>query len=232
MAVDAKARLKEIIDSYLEKDGGSMIDTGIVASHLAQMKLFGIRQGVEFFPAQDNFGNQRKDFIDRVIKYNQIDTRLDSVWDYFLCDGQGLFYIRPTENNYRLYYFRRHEYRTYYNVDGELDEVIIIYSYKVRRGFGFEQEIQAGNLTGPASMGQGAKRYIRLSIKRKEITETHSEGEISFEQPSYAVSGKTKTFRNTLGFIPCVEIFNNPKGFSTEGFGEFDALANHICTHD
>jgi hypothetical protein len=232
MAVDAKSRLKEIIDSYLEKDGGAMIDTGVVASHLAQMKLFGIRQGVEFFPAQDNFGNQRKDFIDRVIKYNQIDTRLDSVWDYFLCDGQGLFYIRPTKNNYRLYFFRKHEYRTYYNIDGELDEVVIIYSYKVRRGFGFEQEIQAGSLTGPASMGQGAKRYIRLSIKRKEITETHSEGEISFEQPSYGVSGKTKTFRNTLGFIPCVEIFNNPKGFSTEGYGEFDALANHICTHD
>jgi len=232
MAVDAKSRLKEIIDSYLEKDGGAMIDTGVVASHLAQMKLFGIRQGVEFFPAQDNFGNQRKDFIDRVIKYNQIDTRLDSIWDYFLCDGQGLFYIRPTKNNYRLYFFRRHEYRTYYNIDGELDEVVIIYSYKVRRGFGFEQDIQSGSLTGPASMGQGAKRYIRLSIKRKEITETHSEGEISFEQPSYGVSGKTKTFRNTLGFIPCVEIFNNAKGFSTEGYGEFDALANHICTHD
>jgi hypothetical protein len=232
MAADAKSRLKEIIDSYLEKDGGSMVDTGVVASHLAQMKLFGIRQGVEFFPAQDNFGNQRKDFIDRVIKYNQIDTRLDSIWDYFLCDGQGLFYIRPTQSNYRLYYFRRHEYRTYYNVDGELDEVVIIYSYKVRRGFGFEQEIQAGSLTGPATMGQGAKRYIRLSIKKNEIEETHSEGEISFEQPQYSVAGKTKTFRNTLGFIPCVEIFNNPKGFATEGFGEFDALANHICTHD
>jgi len=232
MASDAKSRLKEIIDSYLEKDGGAMIDTGVVASHLAQMKLFGIRQGVEFFPAQDNFGNQRKDFIDRVIKYNQIDTRLDSVWDYFLCDGQGLFYIRPTKNNYRLYYFRKHEYRSYYNIDGELDEVVIVYSYKVRRGFGFEQDIQAGSLTGPASMGQGAKRYIRLSIKQKEITETHSEGEISFEQPAYAVTGKTKTFRNTLGFIPCVEIFNNAKGFSTEGYGEFEALANHICTHD
>ena len=232
MAVDAKARLKEIIDSYLEKDGGSMIDTGVVASHLAQMKLFGIRQGVEFFPSQDNFGNQRKDFIDRVVKYNQLDTRLDSIWDYFLCDGQGLFYIRPTQNNYRLYYFRRHEYRAYYNIDGELDEVVIIYSYKVRRGLGFEQEIHTGNLTGPASMGQGAKRYIRLSIKHKTIEETHSEGELSFDQPSFSITGKTKTFKNTLGFIPCVEIFNNPKGFATEGFGEFDALANHICTHD
>ena len=232
MAVDAKTRVREIVDSYLEKDGGSAVDTGIVASHLAQMRLFGIRQGVEFFPAQDNFGNQRKDFIDRVVKYNQLDTRLDSIWDYCLSDGQGLFYIRPTEANYRIYYFRKHEYRTYYNIDGELDEVVIIYSYKVRRGFGFDQDIQAGNLTGPAAMGQGAKRYIRLSIKHKTIEETHSEGEISFEQPNYAVSGKTKTFKNTLGFIPCVEIFNNPKGFSTEGIGEFDALANHICTHD
>jgi hypothetical protein len=35
-----------------------------------------------------------------------------------------------------------------------------------------------------------------------------------------------------LGFIPCVEIFHNVKGFSTEGIGEFDGLANHICTHD
>jgi len=233
MSADAKSRLKEIIDSYLDKDGGSMIDTGIVASHLAQMKLFGVRQGVEFFPAQDNFGNQRKDFVDRVIKYNQLDTRFDSIWDYFLCDGQGLFYIRPTDTNYRLYYFRRHEYRTYYNVDGELDEVVIIYSYKVRRGAGFEPEIQTTNLTGANGMGQqGAKRYIRLSIKRTTIEETHSEGEISFEQPNYSVGGKTKTFRNTLGFIPCVEIFNNPKGFSTEGTGEFDALANHIVTHD
>ena len=232
MAVDAKTRLREIIDSYLEKDGGSAIDTGIVASHLAQMRLFGIRQGVEFFPGQDNFGNQRKDFIDRVVKYNQLDTRLDSIWDYFLADGQGLFYIRPTEANYRLYFFRKHEYRTYYNVDGELDEVVIIYSYKVRRGHGFDQDIQAGSLTGPAAMGQGAKRYIRLSIKHKTIEETHSEGEISFEQPNYAVAGKTKTFKNTLGFIPCVEILNNPKGFSNEGVGEFEALANHICTHD
>ena len=233
MAVDAKARLKEIIDSYLDKDGGSHIDTGIVASHLAQMKLFGIRQGVEFFPAQDNFGSQRKDFVDRVIKYNQLDTRLDSVWDYFLCDGQGMFYIRPTQNNYRLYYFRRHEYRSFYNIDGELDEVVIIYSYKVRQGLGYQQDIESDTISGPAGMGRGGvKRYIRLSIKRKTIEETHSEGEISFDTNYQAIQGKTKTFKNSLGFIPCVEIFNNAKGFSAEGVGEFDALANHICTHD
>ena len=76
MVMDAKAKLKDIIDGYLNRDGGQGVDTGIVAAHLAQMKLFGIRQGVEFFPAQDNFGNQRKDYIDRVVKYNRLDTRL------------------------------------------------------------------------------------------------------------------------------------------------------------
>ena len=234
MASDPKARLQEIIDSYLEKDGSNLVDTGIIASHLAQMKLFGIRQGVEFFPAQDNFGNQRKDFIDRVAKYNQLDSRLDSIWDYFLCDGQGLFYVRPTQANYRLYYFRKHEYRSYYNTDGVLDEVIIIYSYKVRKGTGLHGHANNFDIGGTSTPDQrgGNKRFIKLSIKSKEIEETHSESEISFDNPFPGNPRKKKTFENTLGFIPCVEIFNNPKGFSSEGSGEFDALANHICTHD
>jgi hypothetical protein len=233
MAVDTNARLKEIIDAAIEKDGAAHVDTMVVGSHLAQMKMFGIRQGVEFFPSQDNYGNQRKDFLDRVVKYNTLDTRLDSIWDYFLCDGKGIFYIRPTKANYRLYYFRKHEYRSYYNVDGELDEVVIIYSYRVKQGNGFGDNVNVSNISGTATLGnQGAKRYIRLSIKRRTIEETHSEGEMSFDAPSYTSIGKTKTFKNSLGFIPCVELFNNPKGFSTEGVGEFDALASHIVVHD
>jgi hypothetical protein len=230
---DAKSRLKEIVDAYLDKDSGTVVDTGIVASHIAQMKLFGIRQGVEFFPSQDNFGAQRKDFLDRVLKYNKMDTRLDSIWEYFLCDGKGLFYIRPTKQSYRLYYFRNHEYRTFYNVDGELDQVVIIYSYKVKRGFGFGDQLNTADLTGNQTTGSpGHKRYIRLSIKAKEIEETHSDAELSFDMPSYTLTGETKKLKNSLGFIPCVEIFNNPKGFSTEGVGEFDAFANQICIHD
>jgi hypothetical protein len=233
MAVDTKARLKEIIDAAVEKEPNAHVDTLIVGSHLSQMKMFGIRQGVEFFPTQDNFGNQRKDFLDRVIKYNQLDVRLDSIWDYFLCDGKGIFYIRPTKSNYRLYYFRNHEYRSYYNVDGELDEVVIIYSYKVKQGNGFGDNVNISNISGTATLGaQGAKRFIRLSIKRRTIEETHSESEMSFDTPNYTALGKTKTFKNSLGFIPCVEIFNNPKGFSTEGTGEFDSMASHIVVHD
>ena len=78
----------------------------------------------------------------------------------------------------------------------------------------------------------GQKRYIRLSIKPDVIEETHSEGEISFDNVNLMTPGKTQKFANDLLYIPCVEIFNNPKGFSMEGSGEFDQLANHIITHD
>ena len=42
-------------------------DTMLIHAHLAQMKMFGIRQGVEFYPEQDNFGQQRYDFVQQVI---------------------------------------------------------------------------------------------------------------------------------------------------------------------
>ena len=53
---------------------GGATDTMLIHAHLAQMKMFGIRQGVEFYPAQDNFGQQRYDFIQQVIKFNQLDA--------------------------------------------------------------------------------------------------------------------------------------------------------------
>ena len=238
---DTNNRLKEIIDAYIERNGDAQVDSGIVSSHIAQMKLFGIRQGVEFFPSQDNFGQQRGDFIKKVVKYNKLDIRLDSIWDYFLCDGKGLFYIRPTENNYRLYYFRNYEYRSYYNVDGELEEVVIIYSYKVKQNAGNTVPdiglggIEMGQLTGgnvAPKETPGRKKYIRLSIKPLEIEETHSDGEMSFENITTTIPGKSNKFPNELGYIPCVEIFNNPKGFSMEGNGEFDQFASQICLHD
>ena len=55
---------------------------------------------------------------------------------------------------------------------------------------------------------------------------------MSFENITTTVPGKTNRFPNKLGYIPCVEIFNNPKGFSMEGSGEFDQFSSQICLHD
>jgi len=35
-----------------------------------------------------------------------------------------------------------------------------------------------------------------------------------------------------MEFIPCVEVFNNPDAFGTDGSGEFDFISNQIAAHD
>ena len=211
-----------MIKSVITRDGKGTADTMLISSHLSQMKMFGIRQGVEYYPMQDNLGTQRFDFIQQVIKFNQLDARLDAIWDRFLVYGKGLFYIRPTEKSYRLYWFNKDSYRTYYSPEGELEEVIIIYPYKVKSSKGF------------AGVGLNTdKRYMRLRITAKEVEEFHSEQEITFEQENINfASFDKKVVENTMEFIPCVEVFNNPDAFGTDGSGEFDFIANQIVAHD
>ena len=217
-----KTVLDDFIRSVVNRDSDGGADTMLVNAHLSQMKMFGIRQGVEFYPHQDNFGTQRFDFIQQVIKFNKLDARLDSMWDRFLAYGKGLFYIRPTKKTYRLYWFDKDAYRTYYTPEGDLEEVIIIYPYKVKSSRGF----------GGIGLSTD-KRYMRLRITAQEIEECHSEQELSFDTPvEFATLGNTTTTVNTMEFIPCVEVFNNPDAFGTEGHGEFEWLSNQIIGHD
>ena len=222
MSDSGKSILDSILKAVVTRDGTGTADTMLINAHLSQMKMFGVRQGVEFYPEQDNFGTQRFDFVQQVIKFNKLDARLDSIWDRFLSYGKGLFYIRPTKKTYRLYWFDKDAYRTYYSPDGDLEEVIIIYSYKVRANKGFQG---VGLSTD--------KRYMRLRITATEIEEYHSEQEISFDMPTMEVGlADLKTVANTMEFIPCVEVFNNPDAFGTDGAGEFEWLANQIIAHD
>ena len=219
---NSKSVLEDMIKSVITRDGKGTADTMLISSHLSQMKMFGIRQGVEFYPMQDNLGTQRFDFIQQVIKFNQLDARLDAIWDRFLVYGKGLFYIRPTKKSYRIYWFNKDSYRSYYSPEGELEEVVVIYPYKVKSSKGF------------SGVGLNTdKRYMRLKITAKEIEEIHSEQELKFDQESTTfASFDKKTVENTMEFIPCVEVFNNPDAFGTEGSGEFEFLANQIVAHD
>jgi len=223
MSDSSKSALHDIVKSVIDRDGTGPADTMLVNAHLAQMKMFGIRQGVEFFPQQDNLGTQRFDLIQQVIKFNKLDARLDSIWDRFLAYGKGLFYIRPTNKTYRIYWFDKDAYRSYYTPEGDLEEVIIIYPYKVRAKKGFSSTIGLNT----------NKRFMRLRITADEIEESHSEQEISFDQEvaDIGVMNK-KVVENTMEFIPCVEVFNNPDAFGTDGAGEFEWLANQIIAHD
>lgn len=222
MGDSAKSQLDSILKSVVSRDSTGPADTMLVSAHLSQMKMFGIRQGVEFYPLQDNFGTQRYDFIQQVIKFNRLDARLDSIWERFLAYGKGLFYIRPTEKTYRIYWFDRDSYRAYYSPEGDLEEVILIYPYKVKTSKGF------------SGVGLNTnKRYMRLRITAEEIEEYHSEQEISFDNEAmdFPFTDK-KVVKNSMEFIPCVEVLNNPDAFGTDGAGEFDMMANQIIAHD
>lgn len=219
-------RFRRILEAARKRDGTAGVDTMVVNSHLAQMRLFMLRQGLEFFPAQDTFGF-RKSFLAALIEDNEIDARLEGIVDDFLLDGKGLWYFRPVKDTYRLMWFSKENYRAYYDAAGQLEEVELIYSFTVRDGIGSMGAIAGGD--------GGSLRYVKLQVRRDTIKES-----ITAEKPSFDAGvssltyapNATRTLRNSLGFIPGVESFNNMRSTGMDASGEFDWLSDHIVTHD
>ena len=224
-----KSQFTQILTAAKERRGDLSVDTMIVSSHLAQMKTFMLRRGIEFYAEQDSFGS-RKDFIQRVVEENMLEMKLDSIVDYFLCDGQGLFYFRPTGDNYQLLYFPKDSYRAYRDQAGELESVVLIYHFNVRRTNALDAY--------PTQDGRGGKKkWIQLKVYKDRIEQTISDEKIEFENEMgadiFKMPGQTETLVNSLGYIPAVEVFNHMDctGEAT-GNGEFDWLAHQILYHD
>jgi len=219
-------RFRRILEAARKREGSSGVDTMIVNSHLSQMRLFMLRQGLEFYPSQDTFGF-RKTFLAGLIEENEIDARLEGIIDDFLLDGKGLWYFRPVRETYRLMWFAKENYRAYYDASGELEEVDLIYSFSVRDGVQGSALAMAGE--------RGSLRYVRLRVRRDSIVES-----ITHEKPSFDAAltnvagafGSTRTVTNSLGFIPAVESYNNMRSTGMDATGEFDWLSEQIVTHD
>ena len=227
-AIDNK--FNQILVAAKERRGDMQVDSMIVSSHLAQMRMFMLRRGIEFFAEQDSYG-MRQNFIAQVCDDNMLEMKLDSIVDYFLCDGQGLFYFRPAGETYQILYFPKDSYRAYRNQRNELDCVELVYSFSVR-----ETGKTVDMYANPDGRG-GKKKYIRLKVYKDRIEQTISKEKIQFENdmgnPMTSMPGSTETLSNSLGFIPAVEVFNymDCTGESN-GNGEFDWLANQILYHD
>ena len=226
---NTQTQFQQILLAAKERRGDTAVDTMIVSSHLAQMRMFMLRRGIEFFAEQDSYG-MRRDFISRICENNMLEMKLESIVDYFLCDGQGLFYFRPSGEDYQILYFPKDSYRAYRNQNSELDNVELIYSFDVR-------ETNALNNFGSPGKRGGKKKYIRLRVFKDKIEQTISDEKIEFDNAMgnalMGMPGKTETYSNSLGFIPAVEVYNymDCTGEST-GNGEFDWLANQILYHD
>ena len=223
-------QFQEILNAAKEKRGDLPVETMIVSSHLAQMRLFIIRRGIEFFCEQDNYSG-RKDFLKKVYDENMLEMKLGSIVDYFLCDGQGLFYFRPSGETYQLLYFPKDSYRCYRDQNGEIEHVELVYSFAVKDSVHILDAYAVPNARG------GRKKYIKMEVYKDRIEQTISNEKIEFDDVGANMQmqrpGKTETLTNSLGFIPAVEVFNHLDctGEST-GSGEFDWMANQILYHD
>jgi hypothetical protein len=226
-------RFQAILEAARTRTVAEGVDTLVVSAHLAQLRLFMLRgNGVEFFTRQDSFG-QRREFLRRVIDYNELNGRLDAVIDSFLIDGRGLLYARPSKDLYRIHFFTANQFRSYYTEEGELEEVQIIYSFRVRppRGFGSGLTAEQFNFSAFGDSSNSELRWVRLRVYIDRIEQT-----ISPQKPDFGtemiLGGQRQEFTNTLGFIPAVEVFNNRGLTAGTGVGEFDHLAGHILQHD
>jgi hypothetical protein len=225
-------RFQAILEAARSRTAADGVDTMVVSAHLAQMRLFCLRQGIEFFARQDSYA-QRREFLRRVVDYNELPGRLEAIVDSFLIDGRGLLYFRPSKDLYRIHFFSRDQFRTYYDEEGALEEVQVIYSFRVRppRGFGSGLGAEQFDFTAAGGGSNSELRWIRLSIFADRIEQT-----ITNQKPDFSteavLGGRVTTLSNTLGFIPAVEVFNNRGLVAGSGHGEFDALAAHILQHD
>ena len=219
---ETRKRFNEILEASRTQDRSNQSATMVVLSHLQQMTLLMIKKGLTFYCDQDTYKSRTR-FLEDVIKLNKLDIRFPSIIRNFLIDGCGLFYFRPDPKlKYQIYFFSKNQYRVYHDVNGDVEEVIIIYSYKVKNA----------NIGLPSTTVNQNKRYVRLSITADEISEVETDTELNFDLEPGAVLTPSKKRPNTLGFIPAVEVLNKPNASGTEGEGEFDPFMEQIVLHD
>lgn len=212
---------QEIVKAYLNNESRDDIYTNIIPAHLSQMCLFGIRQGVEFYPQYDPL-KQRQQTIERLVQESKLPLYLRSIWEYLLASGSVLFYLRPTEDFFELLWFYKDQFEVFYDSQGRLQKVVIVYSYNEFAGSSKLQTV----------------RWVRLVITADTIRQgtydhdpaiaIESSPVLNSDVPS---PGET-IVKNSLGLIPCIVIDNDPQAPGKRGQSDFDWLAPQIEYHN
>jgi hypothetical protein len=210
------ATLDEMVDSYLNRKPNDNIYTNIIAGHLSQMRLFGIRQGVEFYPIYDPDG-QRRSKIKRLLDKCKLDLYLKNIWDNCLGRGSILFYLRPTLDFYELHWYTKNQFKIYYDRDNlTMKEVVITYPFREDGVIGIE-----------------TMRWVRIIVTPEYIRQgifDHDPSILSDDHRLYSLmpmQGEVEV-KNTLGIIPCVVVDNDPSEIGARGQSDFEPIASQI----
>lgn len=209
---------QEMVTAYLNKEVREDIFTDIVPAHLSQMCLFGIRQGVEFYPAYDPDKEKAK-LIRRLINESKLPIYMRSIWESCLGTGAVLFYLRPTKDFYELRWFNKDQFKVYYDKDkATMERVVITYPYTEEGGI--------------ASIE--TTRWVRVTITPDWIRQGTFDHDPHLNvEASPILSGDTPypgevVVKNTLKIIPCVVVDNDPTDPGERGSSDFDWLSPQI----
>lgn len=222
--VSWKRLVDEALDPELEAQGSTLI----VQNHMAQMKMFTHRGGVEFFPEQDDQYQSRKKFIDAEARYNKLPLKIDRAVDILTGRGELLIYFRPTQSGrYKIHIYEKGQYKAIYDNDGDLNKVIIVYSYEVENQSGL-------NRTSPNSVG--TTRWLRLTVTAETILKEEFQSKPGFTNEFTnnvgGISRDTQEYINSLKFLPCVVVKNYFGDDGREGLSDFFPIRRQLENHD
>jgi hypothetical protein len=194
------------LPDQLRGEGESLV----IHSHLMQMLTFIRGGGVEFLPAVDP-GGIRKKFLDRLLRENRLALKQRGMALEMCKAGRLLLFLRPSGQSYRIETYKKSQYSAIYDRNGDLETVVVIYSYKIRQ------------------LGQSGTRdrWVRMRITAETITYQESD-----DRPKFEAEDTGTPTPNTLGFMPCVEVLNPAPGSEELGQSDFEALRGQIEAHD
>lgn len=223
--VSWKRLIDEALDPELEAQGSTLI----VQNHMAQMKMFVHRGGVEFYPEQDDINQSRKKFIEAESRYNKLPLKIDRAVDILTGRGELLVYFRPTQSGrYKIHIYEKGQYKAIYDSDGDLAKVIIVYSYEI--------EPNSNLNAATASTRLGNTRWLRLTVTATSILKEEFTAKPGFTNDmTNSVGGlarDTKEYVNSLKFLPCIVVKNYFGDDGREGLSDFFAIRRQLENHD
>lgn len=204
-------------------------ETLVPMLHLSQMLTFIEGGGVEFYLLSD-VDDARKRFVDDLVAQNQLDLKVTQMVSDMMLLGSILLWLRPTGRAYEIRFFSRDQYRVYYDADGIMESVEIIYSYQRRSKTG-TNAIALNQSSASPIFSREQTSWIKIRLTDKTYERWDYEG----TQPQFDSGDFLKvpdvTAENSLGFIPCRECQNvNYRG--QKGKPEFEELQGQIESHN
>lgn len=187
-------------------------NTLLTELHDVQILTFMEGQGIEFYPFSD-VGGARKTFLDDLVERNKLDLRLRLCAHWMMKTGGVLLYLRPTGRAYDIRYYDRDSYRCYRDADGDLQEVLIRYSYPKRSQQASTSysptDNQLQSLGNFPSGQQGSEAWVKIRLTKDTFERWDYDSKPEWDDKKIP----DVTAENSLGFIPCVESLNyNNKG--------------------